>query len=98
MATNQWGEPMPLNLSGPLARAWGRVLIVNEWFDGEEGIQYGAQQRLIREWNENKPSTVVTFNGYGMNAQRVGREFPDRRSAEAYADTLDDDYIEVRPR
>ena len=56
---NRWGEPMPERLTGELGEAWALVLMNNEYFDGEDGIAYGAQQRLIREWRENKPAEVI---------------------------------------
>jgi len=95
MALNQYGEPMPVKLTGPLARAWERELVVNEWFDGEDGIAAGAQQRLIREWNENKPSRVTSFTGW--HGERQTQDFPTRREAERFADTLDADYVSVSP-
>ena len=93
MATNQYGEPIPVKLTGPLATAWARVLMANEWFDGEDGIAYGAQQRLIREWNENGPAEVITYQ-YGSQ-QPTRTRFDKRRDAERYADTLDADYVAV---
>lgn len=93
MATNKWGEPMPKKLTGPLAAAWQRVLIANEWFDGEDAIAAGAQQRLIREWNENGPAEVIVYT-YGTREPRR-TQFEHRKDAERYADTLSDDYVSV---
>ena len=84
---NAWGEPQPAKLTGPLGRAWARIMYANEFFDGEEGIQHGAQQRLIREWNENAPSRVHMYDY--RTQQDTTRDFPTRREAEAYADALD---------
>lgn len=95
MALNKWGEPMPVKLTGPLARAWDRVLISNEWFDGEDGIAYGAQQRLIREWNENKPSVVIVYRFGSYEPDRY--TFDTRQAAERFADTLAADMVSVRP-
>jgi len=97
MAVNQWGEPMPVKLTGPLASAWNRVLVANEWFDGEDAIAAGAQQRLIREWNENGPSIVRTYTGW--NGLPEVTRHRSRREAERYADAIEGsvDYIEVRP-
>lgn len=95
---DRWGEPIPVKLTGPLGRAWSRVLYANEMFDGETGIQYGAQQRLIREWNENKPATVTVhrYDQWERGDQKYS--FPTRRAAEAFADGigLDDAMVLVR--
>jgi hypothetical protein len=91
MALNKWGEPMPVKLTGPLARAWARVLVANEYFDGEDGIAYGVQQRLIREWNENGPAEVIEYQ-YGSREPKRTR-FEHRQDAERYADRSQSDLV-----
>lgn len=88
MATNQWGEPMPVRLTGPLGRAWSHVYMVNEGFDGEDGIAYSAQQRLIREWNANGPATVTVYAYASPSGTATKRSFATVRAAYAYAETL----------
>jgi hypothetical protein len=90
-------EPKPVRLTGPIVSAWNRVLVANEWFDGETYFQYGAQQRLIREWNENKPSIVTAITGW--NGKPEVTRHRSRREAEQYADAIESsvDYITVRP-
>jgi hypothetical protein len=96
---NPWGEPVPERLKGALGRAWDRILVANEWFDGEDGIAYGHQQRLIREWRENKPSTVVMYS-YSTR-ETVVKTFETRQRAEAYAEAVtrrfDTVLVTVRP-
>lgn len=93
---NQWGEPMPQKSTGPKARAWARVLIANEWFDGEDGIAASAQDRMLREWDENLPSTVSYLSGWGNDWKY--QLFPTRRDAEAWLDRNPHiDYSTVRP-
>jgi hypothetical protein len=84
---NACGEPIPRQLKGALGRAWNRMLADNEWFDGEDGIAYGAQQRLIREWRENKPSVVEVFS-YRTRAYVSAETFETRRRAEAAAERI----------
>lgn len=79
MALNAWGEPKPERLSGEQADAWALIMTNAEWFDGEDAIAYGAQQRFLAEWRENKPATVY-IRQYGTNVTAT-RPFPDTRRA-----------------
>lgn len=62
MALNRWGEPMPLRLGGLQGEAWAAIMAANEWFDGEDGIAYSAQQTFLRRWSANSPATVTVYN------------------------------------
>lgn len=91
MTEYRHGEPVPETLTDPAkARAWNRVMIANEWFDGEDAIAWSAQQAMLEAWDVQQP-TVVDMIKYSTNA-RQRREFPSRARAEAYADHIEDHY------
>jgi hypothetical protein len=91
VAVNKYGEPTPIQLNDPAqARAWQRVLLANEWFDGEDAIAASAQQAMLASWNTVQP-TVVTMVHYSDMAQ-ARREFPSRARAEQYADYIEGHY------
>jgi hypothetical protein len=81
---NSYGEPMPVRLVGAIGRAWQRVLTANEWFDGEDSMQYSAQQRLLREWAANAPSTAYWYDYQTRETHK--RDFGSRRAAESWLD------------
>jgi len=76
------GELKPLRLQGAQGEAWALVMSNNEWFDGEDGIAYSAQQRFLSDWRENLPASVVLDSHPGGV---VTRDFPTYREACAFA-------------
>jgi len=83
MARNRWGEPMPVRLAGALGLAWSHLYMVNEGFDGEDGIAHSVQERLIRDWKANGPATVSVFDY--QTRQTSSRDFATIREAYRYA-------------
>lgn len=69
-------EPKPRALTDPAQQdAWGRTMVANEWFDGEDGIAYGAQVAFLREWRENAPAQLTVYPGYGVRSASVSRSY-----------------------
>lgn len=71
-------------------RAWERILVANEWFDGEPEITEGARRAFLREWAENAPSRVTVYR-YGARAENTTTHtyFATRHEAEEWADVMD---------
>ena len=88
---NGWGEPVPEQLTDPAqARAWNRLLVANEWFDGEDGIAHGAQQAMLADWNRRQPTIIEMYQYSTGKSEKRARG--SRREAEAYADIIERTY------
>jgi hypothetical protein len=88
-------EPKARRLVGAVGRAWQRVLTSNEWFDGEDYLQYSAQRTLLAQWAANEPSTARWYDY--RTGETHTKDFPSRRAAEGWLDAQGHEDASVRP-